>query len=297
MPVQRVLARRRDRGSPSRARAAPASRTRPRESAVVVPLALDLGLASRPEVEDRALAGEPVGVLLAAPGERLLEQREHALARRPGRVERAALDEALERALVHDLRVDALAEVPERREGAAFLAGRDDRADGRLADVLHGVQAEADLALDDREVERRDVHVGRQHLDPHLVAGGDVERHLVLRVHDRGDQGGHVLGRVVRLQVGGAVGDQRVAGGVRLVEGVVLRLLHVLPELLGDLRLDCVRLAPFDELVLERRHQRVDLLADRLAEIVGLGRREAGEVLRDLHVLLLVDADAVRVRQ
>ncbi len=38
----------------------------------------------------------------------------------------------------------------------------------------------------------------------------------------------------------------------------------------------------------------MDLLADRLAEIVGLGRREAGELLRDLHVLLLVDADAVR---
>jgi len=38
----------------------------------------------------------------------------------------------------------------------------------------------------------------------------------------------------------------------------------------------------------------VDLLADRLAEIVRLGRSEAGELLGDLHVLLLVDADAVR---
>ena len=38
----------------------------------------------------------------------------------------------------------------------------------------------------------------------------------------------------------------------------------------------------------------MDLLSDCLAEIVRLGGREAGELLRDLHVLLLVDADAVR---
>ncbi len=37
----------------------------------------------------------------------------------------------------------------------------------------------------------------------------------------------------------------------------------------------------------------MDLLADRLAEIVGLGRREARQLLGDLHVLLLVDADPV----
>ena len=38
----------------------------------------------------------------------------------------------------------------------------------------------------------------------------------------------------------------------------------------------------------------MDLLADRLAQVVRLGGREAGELLGDLHVLLLVDADAVR---
>ena len=39
----------------------------------------------------------------------------------------------------------------------------------------------------------------------------------------------------------------------------------------------------------------MDLLADRLAQRLGLGRREPGKRLRDLHVLLLVDADPVRV--
>ena len=38
----------------------------------------------------------------------------------------------------------------------------------------------------------------------------------------------------------------------------------------------------------------MDLLADRLAQVVRLGRREARDLLRDLEVLLLVDADPVR---
>ena len=42
----------------------------------------------------------------------------------------------------------------------------DDRAARELADALDGVQPEADLAADDREVDLRLVHVGRQHLDP-----------------------------------------------------------------------------------------------------------------------------------
>ncbi len=151
-----------------------------------------------------------------------------------GRVERSALDERLERALVHGLRVGALGELPDRLERAALAARPDDRLGRSLSDVLDGVQAEADLAFDDREVGLRRVDVRRQHLDAHLVARVDVERHAVLRVHDGRDQGGHVLVRVVRLEPGGAVRDERVAGGMRLVERVVLGRLHVLPELLRD---------------------------------------------------------------
>ena len=244
-------------------------------------------------LEDRALPGEPVGEVALAPAERVLERGQHRRARGAGRVERAALDERLERALVRDGRVDALGEVPDRLERPALVARGDDRAGRPLAHVLDRVEAEADLALDDREVGPRAVDVGRLDLDPHLVAGVDVERHAVLRVHHGRDQRGHVLVRVVGAQPGGAVGDQRVAGGVGLVEGVVLRLLHVVPELLGDVQREPVGGAALEELLLEGGHQRVDLLGDRLAEVVGLGGREAGELLGDLHVLLLVDADPV----
>ena len=84
-----------------------------------------------------------------------------------------------------------------------------------------------------REVLARAVDVGRQHLDAHLAAGVDVERHLVLRLHDRRDQRRHVRLGVVGLEVGRAVGDHRVAGRVRLVERVVGAALVLLPERLG----------------------------------------------------------------
>ncbi len=100
---------------------------------------------------------------------------------------------------------------------------------------------------------------------------------------------------MVRLQPRGAVGDQRVADRVGLVEGVVLRRLHVLPELVRDRRRDVVRRAAVEELRLQRRHQLVDLLADRATQRLGLGAREAGHLLRDLQILFLIHANALGI--
>ena len=160
-----------------------------------------------------------------------------------GRVERAALDQALDRALVDRAGVDPLAEVPDRLELAVRLARRDDRLDRRVADVLDRVEAEADRVAGDDEAVIGGVDVGRQDLDPHLVAAVDEERDLVLGRHHRRDHRRHVLGRVVGLQVGGAVGDQRVAGGVGLVERVVGGRRHQRPQVLGDRRAPCPRTA------------------------------------------------------
>ena len=252
-------------------------------------------LVAEGAVEDGGLAGEAVGRGPLPVPEHRVEGGQHAEPRRAGGVERAALHERLERALVEHLRIDALGERPDRLERPALGADSNDRVRGGLPHVLHRVQPEVDDAADDREVLLRRAHVGRQHVDAHLAARVHVERHAVLRVHHRRDERGHVLLRMVRLQPRRAVGDERVAGGVRLVEGVVLRGLHVLPQLLRDGGGNVVLRAPLEELILERGHERVDLLADRLAQRLRLGRREPGELLRDLHVLLLVDADRVRL--
>ena len=71
------------------------------------------------------------------------------------------------------------------------------------------------------ELGHRAVHVGHQHLDAHGPALGEVDGGLVLVVLDRGQQGGHVLDGVVRLQPCRLVRHEAVAVGVRLVERVV----------------------------------------------------------------------------
>src|SRR3954463_8736464 len=109
-------------------------------------------IAEVAEVEDAPLADLGVELRLLARGLRLLEHAEHALARSPGGAEGAALDERLDRALVDRARVDAGAEVPDRAELPALLAGRLDRLDGREAHALDRVEPEADVALVDHEL-------------------------------------------------------------------------------------------------------------------------------------------------
>ena len=74
------------------------------------------------------------------------------LRRGAGGAEGAALDQGLDRLLVDRAAVDPLAEVPQRAEVAALLARLLDGLDGLVADALDGVEAEADVAVDDREL-------------------------------------------------------------------------------------------------------------------------------------------------
>ena len=122
------------------------------------------------------------------------------------------------------------------RNVAALVARRDDRFDGALADVLDRQQAEPDRVALDRELEVALVDVGRQDLDPHPAALGDGGRDLLLVRAEGGQDRGHVVDRVVRLHVGGLVGDQAVARGVRLVEPVALERLEGLEHGVDDAR-------------------------------------------------------------
>ena len=137
-------------------------------------------------------------------------------------VEGAGLDQRLDGALVADDRVDLGEEVGEVGEAALVAPRRDDRGSTTLAaDVADRGEAEADVLAARGEVGVGLVDVGRQDLDAHAPALTEIERGLVLVVLDAGEQGGHVFGRIVRLEIGGPVGDDAIAGAVRLVEAVV----------------------------------------------------------------------------
>src|SRR4029078_12501237 len=86
--------------------------------------------------EQGALSEQPVGGVLLRPGDDHVEELEQSLPRLRLRQvgARTALDQRLERTLVHDLRVDALREVPDRRERPVLRASADDRLRGGVAD-------------------------------------------------------------------------------------------------------------------------------------------------------------------
>ena len=172
-------------------------------------------------------------------------------------------------------------------------AGIDQRGNDIGADVAHRTQPVADVGTDRGEVQARFVDVRRQHGDAQLAAVGQVDRGLVLVVAHRGEQAGHVLGRVVRLEVRRPVGHHPVAGGVRLVERVVGERQDGVPQRLDGRRREAVGPhARREALVLLGEHVGL-LLAHGFSENIGLGERVAGHLLRDAHDLLLVDDQAV----
>ena len=207
------------------------------------------------------------------------------------------LGQRLEHLAVGEPQVDPRAEVRQRPELAAALARLDDRLDGALADVLDRQQAEADRVALDREPEARAVHVGRPDLDAQAPALDDRGGHLLGVVPERREHRGHVLDRVVGLEVRRLVRDQAVAGGVRLVEPVALERLERLEHGVDDLGLDAPLRRLGDELLLLRAQHRGLLLADRVAQGVRLGAREPAQGDRGGHDVLLVHEDPVGLLQ
>ena len=164
-------------------------------------------------------------------------------------VERARLDQRLEQAAVEDAAAGARGEVEDVGERAAGGALGDQRIDRLDADAADRGQRIADRAavraVLDGELGAAVVDVGRPELDadPRDLLAVEVELVLIGAVHRH--RRGEELDRVVGLEIGGLVGEQRVGGGVRLVEAVAGELRDLLEdrgrELLRDL---CARPRP-----------------------------------------------------
>ena len=126
-------------------------------------------------------------------------------------------------------------------ERAPLLPRLDDRLDRLEPDPLDRPQPEVDLPLAGHpESTLPLVDVRRQHLDPHPPAVLDMlDEELVAlgAVHLRREHGGHELGRVMGLEIGRLVGDQRIGRAVRLVEAVAAEVLDQVEDLGGLLPL------------------------------------------------------------
>ena len=193
-------------------------------------------------------------------------------------VERTRADKAVNGAAVKLLAAHPAAEVLKAFERTAMFALAHKLLNGAPTDALYCDKAEADIFAGDGEVCVGLVHVRREKLNTHLAAGGNVLCDLCAVVKYRGQQRRHVLARVVALHVGCAVNDNRIAHGVRLVEGVACKvknfvvyavcdiLAHAVCERAGDIARGVTvhegNALGVDDLVL--------LLAHRAAYHVGL---------------------------
>ncbi len=147
------------------------------------------------------------------------------------RVERAGLDQALERPFVDQPQIEILAERVDRADPALLAAHGQQRFDRALADVLDRGEPEPDAALGlDGERQLTLVDVGRQHRNAAIAALAEVERQLVGVLRLDRQQRRREMPRVVRLQVRGLVREERVGRRVRLVEAVAGEVLHQLED-------------------------------------------------------------------
>ena len=217
-------------------------------------------------------------------------------------VQCADLREGFEGLFVEVFRSDTFEEILEVGIVPAAFPFGDDLLGGGTADVLDRVQSEADPLLagivrDDGEILEALVDGWGKCLDADLARLGHLDRDAVGIVLVARQECGHELGRIVRLEVGGLVADERVAGGVRPVEAVAGERFDVGEDLFGDLAADAFLLGAVDELDPLLGDELLDLLAHGLAEDVRFAEREAGEVAGDLHDLFLIDGDAVGVAE
>ena len=97
--------------------------------------------------------------------------------------------------------------------------------------------------------------------------------------------------------IGGLVGDQRIGRGVALVEAVFGEALEQIEDRVRVRAVDAALGRALDEVLALRLHLRADLLAHRAAQQIGLAERIAGEDLRGLHHLFLIDDDAEGLAQ
>ena len=138
----------------------------------------------------------------------------------------------------------------------------------------------------------RAIDRGRLDLDAEALRLGAEFGELVGVAHVERHRGGEELDRIIRLHIGGLIGDQRVGRGVALVEAVFGEAFEQIEDGVGLVFLDAALDRARDEDGALRAHLLADLLAHGAAQKIGLAEREAGQDLRGLHHLFLVDDDA-----
>ena len=211
-------------------------------------------------------------------------------------VETATQSQAFECLAVDIGEIHALGKIEDVLIRAVLQAFCHDGIGGRSSHSLDGGESEAYLAmLVHTEGTVTLVYIRSQGLDVHRLALLHQLGNLGDLRKAAGHQRCHVFGWIVCLEIGSLIGYPRIAGGVRLVEGVGCKLLPVAPDFLEHSRIVAVLLSLLDELRLHRIYDSLLLLTHRLTEGIRLASGEACQLAGKEHHLLLIHRDAVGI--
>src|ERR1700683_5345870 len=103
---------------------------------------------------------------------------------------------------------------------------------------------------------------------------------------------------MIRLEIGGLIGDPGVGCSVGLIKAIASKRLDIVKYPFGQCAVYIRRLErSLDELLLIKWDLLALLLAHDLAQLVRFAHREARNVARDLHRLFLVNRSTVGFRK
>ena len=208
-------------------------------------------------------------------------------------VEGAGVDEGLQGPAVELLTRDAVAQLGQRAKGAIALAGLNQLAYRPIPQIADRRKAKQDAITHRGEVDPRCIHIRRHHFDAHGVAVGDIALHLVAGSGIHREQRRHIGHRIVGLEIGGLVGHSAIGRGMAFVEAVLGKQHHLLKQGFRNPGIDAPLGGTIDKLALVLLHLTFLLLAHGAAQQVRFTQGITGQLLGDLHDLLLVDHDSV----
>jgi hypothetical protein len=151
----------------------------------------------------------------------------------------AGFDQAFQGAAVHLAQVYPLAKVVNVDKGPSLLAGSQNGLHRSLADILDGSQPVTDSGLArigiflDCEIKATGIDVRRENLDAQPPRLGDEQAHFFGVAPLHGQEGGHILHRVMGLEEGRLAGDDGIVGRVGLTKAVAGEILKGIKDLVG----------------------------------------------------------------
>ena len=246
------------------------------------------------ETKEIRLAGNRCFLVLVGDLQDLIERRHQHRACMAKTVKGAGLDQGFQCPAVDALVGITPTDVDQVAVRPVAVALFDQGIDDRFADTLERAQPVANgVGISHAEAEAAAVDVGRYHRQTQCTAFFDEAHDLVGGIHVSRHDGRHKRRRVVGLEPGRLIGDQRIGHRMGLVKTVAGELFHQVKNISGIGLGNAIGLRTTDENLTLLGHLFRLFLAHRAPQEIGGAQRITGQHACDLHDLFLIQNHAI----